>query len=78
MIAPPIFQLSIMPSIKIAAENIHCALGSPLAIEKRRNLVVFLTPLRTLQTRAAFIAPLLSLDGGRADFSKKPPRRFLL
>jgi hypothetical protein len=57
MIAPPIFQLSIMPSIQIAAENIHCALGSPLTIEKRRNLGVFLTPLRNLQTRAAFIAP---------------------
>jgi hypothetical protein len=60
MIAPLIFQLSIMPSIKITEENIHCALGSPLAIEKRRNLGVFLTPLRTLQTLAAFIAPFTS------------------
>jgi hypothetical protein len=25
----------------LAAENIHCALGSPLAHEKRRNLGVF-------------------------------------
>jgi hypothetical protein len=31
-----------------------------LAIEKRRNLGVFLTPLRTLQTRAAFIGPFTS------------------
>jgi hypothetical protein len=38
MRAPLIFQLSIMPPIQIAVENIHCALGPPLAIEKRRNL----------------------------------------
>jgi hypothetical protein len=44
----------------VAAENIHCALGPPLAIEKRRNRGVFLTPLRNLQTRAAFIAPFTS------------------
>jgi hypothetical protein len=31
-----------------------------LAIEKRRNLGFFLTPLRTLQTRAAFIGPFTS------------------
>jgi hypothetical protein len=31
-----------------------------LAIEKRRNLGVFLTQLRNLQTRAAFIAPFTS------------------
>jgi hypothetical protein len=41
-------------------KNIHCALGSPLAIEKRRNLSVFLTPLRNLQTRVAFMAPFTS------------------
>ena len=32
----------------------------PLAIEKRRNLGGFLTPLRNLQMRAAFIAPFIS------------------
>jgi hypothetical protein len=32
----------------------------PLAIEKRRNLGNFLTPLRNLQTRAAFTAAFTS------------------
>jgi hypothetical protein len=32
----------------------------PLANEKRRNCGVFLTPLRNLQMRAAFIAALTS------------------
>jgi hypothetical protein len=32
----------------------------PLASEKRRNLDVFLTPLRNLQTGAAFIAAFTS------------------
>jgi hypothetical protein len=40
--------------------DIHCTLGPPLTIENRRNLGVFLTPLRNLQTRAAFIAPFTS------------------
>jgi hypothetical protein len=33
---------------------------TPLACEKRRNLKKFLTPLRNLQMRAAFIAPFTS------------------
>jgi hypothetical protein len=32
------------------------SLRTPLAIEKRKNCGVFLTPLRNLQTRAAFMA----------------------
>jgi hypothetical protein len=34
----------------------------PLACEKRRNIGVFLTPVRNLQTRAAFIAPFTSVE----------------
>jgi hypothetical protein len=44
----------------MAAENIHCALGPPVAIEKRRNRGFFLTPLRNLQMHATFIAPFTS------------------
>ena len=38
------------------------ALGPPLAIENRRNWGVFLTPVRNLQTRAAFIAPFTIVE----------------
>jgi hypothetical protein len=34
----------------------------PLAIEKKRNCGVLLTPLRNLQTRAAFIAAFSSQE----------------
>jgi hypothetical protein len=34
----------------------------PLACEKRRNIGVFLTPVRNLQTRAEFIAPFTSVE----------------
>ncbi len=40
--------------------DFHFAHGPPLGIENRRNWGVFLTPLRNLQTRAAFIAPFTS------------------
>jgi hypothetical protein len=42
--------------------DIQCALGPPLAIENRRNLGVFVTPLRNLQTHAAFIVPFTSKE----------------
>jgi hypothetical protein len=40
-----------------AIEKCAMVFFPPLACEKRRIIGVFLTPVRNLQTRAAFIAP---------------------
>jgi hypothetical protein len=56
MRVPPIFHLSIMPSIQIAAESIHCALGPPLACEKEEIEAFFNTIAQFTNARSVHSA----------------------
>jgi hypothetical protein len=83
MRASPIFQLPIMPSIWIAAENIHCAfsfrnLQSLMSLSKLQKLdpsaidkcaTVFVPPLACEKRRngGVFLTPLRNLQT-RAEF----------